>query len=187
MTGGLARRSPLDGLSLPPGIREVPFLAQLNLRVDPTDASALAAAAGVLGFGLPVEPNGVSGSGAVAALWLGPDEWLVVASPGKGEDLEQRLGRALGGSFRALVDVSASRTTLELCGPSARAALESGCPIDLHPRVFRAGQCAQTLVARASVILWQLTEEPRYRLLVRPSFAAYVAAWLTDAVAAADA
>jgi len=69
----------------------------------------------------------------------------------------------------------------------ARAALESGCPIDLHPRVFRAGQCAQTLLARASVILWQLTEEPRYRLLVRPSFAAYVAAWLTDAVAAADA
>ena len=82
-----------------------------------------------------------------------------------------------------VVDVSANRTTLELRGPRARELLEFGCPIDLHPRVFGPGSCAQTLLARANVLMWFVTEDPEpiYRLFVRPSFAAYVAAWLADA------
>jgi len=43
------------------------------------------------------------------------------------------------------------------------------------------------LVARTGVILHQLTDEPRYRLLVRPSFSAYLAEWLRDAMTAATA
>ena len=38
-------------------------------------------------------------------------------------------------------------------------------------------------VASANVIIWFITDEPEpvYRLLVRPSFATYLAAWLADA------
>ncbi len=81
------------------------------------------------------------------------------------------------------MDVSANRTTLELRGPRARELLEFGCPIDLHPRVFGPGRCAQTLLARANVLIWHVADEPEdtWRLFVRPSFAAYVAAWLADA------
>jgi sarcosine oxidase subunit gamma len=78
------------------------------------------------------------------------------------------------------VDVSANRTTIELWGAAAREVLASGCAIDLHPRAFGSGRCAQTLIARAGVILHQFTDEPRYRLYVRPSFARYLAEWLTD-------
>ena len=83
----------------------------------------------------------------------------------------------------AIVDVSANRTTLELRGPRSRELLEFGCPIDLHPRVFGPGRCAQTLLARANVLIWHVADEPEdtWRLFVRPSFAAYVAAWLADA------
>ena len=83
----------------------------------------------------------------------------------------------------SIVDVSANRTTLELRGPRARELLEFGCPIDLHPRVFGPGRCAQTLLARANVLIWHVADEPEdtWRLFVRPSFAAYVAAWLADA------
>jgi sarcosine oxidase subunit gamma len=45
----------------------------------------------------------------------------------------------------------------------------------------RPGSCAQTLVARANVLLQQMDDAPTYRLFVRPSFAAYLAAWLADA------
>jgi sarcosine oxidase subunit gamma len=177
------RRSPLEGVPLTGGLRELPFLAQVDLRFDPANAPVASALVSALGFGLPVEPNTVAGSGDLAALWLGPDEWLVVGPPGRETELELVVRAALGGAHGSVVDVSANRTTLELSGPDARRMLESGCPIDLHPRSFGPGRCAQTLLARANVVLWQTAAEPRltYRILVRPSFAAYVAAWLADA------
>lgn len=160
-------RSPLAGVALSDGLRELPFLAQFDVRTDTPGTS------------LPTEPNTVRGDATRAALWLGPDEWLVVGPPGTQPELEAEL-RPLGGS---VVDVSANRTTLELRGPRALELLEFGCPIDLHPRVFVPGRCAQTLLARANVLIWFVADapEPVYRLLVRPSFAPYVAAWLADA------
>jgi sarcosine oxidase subunit gamma len=154
-------------VALADGLRELPFLAQLDVRTD------------VPGTSLPTEPNAVIGDATRAALWLGPDEWLVVGPPGSEMELEDELRR----SGHAVVDVSANRTTLELRGPRARELLEFGCPIDLHPRVFGPGRCAQTLLARANVLIWYVTDDPEpvFRILVRPSFAAYLAAWLADA------
>ena len=163
----MIRRSPLDGVALIEGVRELPFLAQVSVRTQAPGSS------------LPTEPNTVTGDSSRAALWLGPDEWLVVGPPGSEIALETDL-RATGAT---VVDVSANRTTLELRGPRARELLEFGCPIDLHPRVFGPGRCAQTLLGRANVLIWFVADDPEpvYRLLVRPSFAAYVAAWLADA------
>lgn len=175
------RRSPLEGVELPERIREVPFLAQLDLRVDPADAAARAAIESVIGP-LPLAPNTFHGSANASVLWLGPDEWLVVGPPGGEAALEAQLREALGalGPAVAIVDVSANRTTIELSGPAARDMLEQGCPLDLE-RDVRPGSCAQTLVARANVIVAQIDDAPTYRLFVRPSFAAYLAAWLADA------
>lgn len=187
MTGSAAvRRSPLHGFGFPEGLREVPFLAQIDVRADPRDAGVSARFAAALGFALPTVPNTVRGDGDVHALWLGPDEWLVVGPPGAEAGLEAGARAGLGDTAGSVVDVSANRTAIELWGPDARAALETGCAIDLHPRAFGPDRCAQTLLARAGVILQQLSEEPRYRLLVRPSFAAYLAAWLCDALIAVE-
>ena len=62
-----------------------------------------------------------------------------------------------------------------------RIALAAGCALDLHPRMFRAGCCAQTLLAKVPVILDQLDGSPTFHVLVRASFAAYLADWLVDA------
>jgi sarcosine oxidase subunit gamma len=178
------RRSPLAGFPLPTGLREVPFLAQIDLRVDPTDTAVAARLGAVLGAEPPTVANTVVGDLAgIHVLWLGPDEWLVVGPPTTEGELERRLRAALGDATGSVVDVSANRTVLELSGPRARAVLEGGCSLDLHPRTFGPGDCAQTLLARANVIVQQLTDEPLYRIFVRPSFALYVATWLTDAVA----
>jgi sarcosine oxidase subunit gamma len=186
VTADARRRSPLDGVRLPQGVRELPFLAQVDLRADPGDRAGLDEIAEAIGFGLPLEPNTVTGSGDHHALWLGPDEWLVVGPAGTEVDLVRILRSALGDRFGAVVDASAARTTLELSGPDARTLLEFGCSLDLDPRAFGPGSCAQTLVARAQVILQQVDAAPTYRLYVRPSFAAYLAAWLTDAAEGLD-
>lgn len=182
------RRSPLahlgtelrDAGSEEVRLRELPFLAQLDLRLE-ADEPAQAAVAEVIGGPLPAIPGTSTRGRECSALWLGPDEWLLVGAPDTEAQLTSRLDSALAGRFATLVDVSANRTAIEVAGPSARTVLEKGCSIDLHPRAFGPGRCAQTMLARAQVVLEQGTEEPAYRLFVRASFSAYLAAWLIDA------
>ena len=182
MTGDAAvKRSALEGIALPAGVREIPFLAQVTLRADPSDVEQMTRLASSVGFELPTTPNTVSGDLERHALWLGPDEWLIVGPAGSESSIERGCRDALGRATGAVVDVSANRTVLELRGPGARAILEAGCTMDLHPRAFHAARCCQTLLARTGVIIHQLTDEPVYRLFVRPSFAHYLASWLLDA------
>ncbi|MEV4311448.1 sarcosine oxidase subunit gamma family protein [Actinocrispum sp. NPDC049592] len=162
------RRSPLADY---PGITELPFLTMVNVRVAPTSAAAAAISAR-LGGPLPVVPGSVVDAGTRHILWLGPDEWLVVGPPD-----DSGLAALLDEPGASIVDVSANRTTIEV---DSRDLLEHGCTLDLHPRAFHAGRCAQTMLARTQVILWQTDDAPVYRLLVRGSFARYLADWLTD-------
>jgi sarcosine oxidase subunit gamma len=166
-------------------LAEQPFPAQVGLRVAPgSDAARRVEAA--LGVSLPVTPNTVARAGERTVLWLGPDEWLVVEPAEAEAETEPALREALGGEG-AVVDLSANRTVLILAGPDAREVLASCCPLDLHPSVFRPGSCAQTLLAKAQVIVEAGAVDadgtPReYALYVRPSFAAYVAEWLLDGI-----
>jgi sarcosine oxidase, subunit gamma len=163
------RRSPLAAY---PGITEIPFLTMVNVRVAPTGPAAAAISAR-LGGPLPVVPGSVVDAVDRHILWLGPDEWLVVGPPD-----DAGLTDLLTEPGASIVDVSANRTTIEV---HSRELLEHGCTLDLHPRAFHAGRCAQTMIARTQVILWQTADDPIYRLLVRGSFATYLADWLSDA------
>jgi len=187
---GLRPRSPLDGVELPARVRELPFLAQLDLRADPGDPALMARLTQALGARPPTEPNTAIASedGSRHVLWLGPDEWLVLGEPGTAPGLERTIRGAIGDARGAVVDVSANRTTLSVGGPRARDLLAFGCSIDLDERRFKPGMCAQTLLARANVIIVPVgpAVEPAFRVLVRPSFAAYLAAWLTDAAVGLD-
>jgi len=159
-------------------------LAAVSVRLDPADAALLERVHAALGIALPTTPNTASGDpDGRHALWLGPDEWLVLGPGGSAPAIEAAVRGAAGDAFVVAVDVSANRLAFELSGADARELLESGCPIDLHPRSFGAGSCAQTLLARANVLLHQVGDAPRYRIWIRPSFARYLAAWLTDAEA----
>jgi sarcosine oxidase subunit gamma len=153
-------------------VEHVPSLTQVDVRVD-------AAMLGRAPYPLPTTPNTAWEEGPRAALWLGPDEWLVLGPPGAGADIVGELGAAFEGSHRSIVDVSANRVALELSGPRAKEILSKGCAIDLHPRAWRPGMCAQTMLARAQVILHERSDTTG--ILVRPSFADYLVDWLIDA------
>jgi sarcosine oxidase subunit gamma len=120
-------------------------------------------------------------------LWLGPDEWLVVGPESSRAETLDALERAVAPDDGAAVDVSSSRLLLELKGRGARDVLASCCALDLHPRAFGPGSCAQTLLAKAPALLSQKDETPTYWLFVRPSYAAYVGSWLADAIEGVEA
>jgi len=164
-------------------LAELPFLAQVNVRLDAKGAAA-AAVGLALGLQLPLEPNTVVRTGELTAGWLGPDEWLVVGRPGSERDLESRIRAATGDEPVAVTDVSAQRTTLLVAGPRARDLLAHGCPLDLHPRAFGTDRCAQTTLGRTQIVL-VARNEPRagFWVLVRSSFAGYLTDWLLDAAA----
>lgn len=165
-------------------LAELPFLAQVNIRLDAKGAAADAVGL-ALGLPLPLEPNTVVRAGELTALWLGPDEWLVVGPPGTQRELEDRVrAAATDGEPVAVTDVSAQRTTLLVAGPRAHDLLAHGCALDLHPRSFLPGRCAQTTLARAQILLVARdTPGTGFWVLVRSSFAGYLTDWLLDAAA----
>jgi len=164
-------------------LREVPFLTMAGLRVNP--AGDAGERLGALTGGLPSVSGEVRSSGDTAVLWLGPEEFLLVAPAEShdslGGDLPRSLVGALGDGEGQVVDLSANRTTLELSGPRARAVLEKGCALDLHPRVLRAGTALSTEIGGIPVILWKTGEET-YRIFPRASFAEFLGRWLLDAM-----
>ena len=133
-------------------LSELVLYAQVSVRGEPP-------------AGFPVEPNTTTVVDGRTVLWLGPDEWLVLG--GREEDYP-------GAS--AAVDVSANRALFELTGEGSADVLAGGSSVEVEP-----GRCAQTLLARAQVILFR-PEPDRWWILVRPSFAPYLRAWLEDAL-----
>lgn len=157
----------------------LPLFGQITFRGE---AACLPLAAAAFGVGLPAA-NRFESDGARAALWLGPDEWLLVLPRAEVATTIARFDMALAGAHFAAVETSSGRLGLEISGPRARTVLEKACHLDLHPRRFGPGQVAQSTFARVPAIILQRDEQPTYWLLVRPSFAQYVARWVIDAMA----
>jgi sarcosine oxidase subunit gamma len=181
------RWSPLDGLA--PAIRDAswadcrlapsPDLAQLLIRVAPEGKARVELA---LGGPLPA-PNRVTRARQGEVLWLGPDEWLVVTELGNEAAVAAALTAAIGPTDGAVTVTSAARIPFELTGLAVREVLATCCALDLDPRVFPPGLCAQTLLAKAPVLLQAIDPSPAIRLFVRPSFVSYVVLWLVDGMA----
>lgn len=140
----------------------------------------IAEASAILGLLLPrAACRSASGAG-LHALWMGPDEWLVLATGSAAETMSRASARlsALGGAF---VDVGHRQVAITLDGPEVENWLASGCPLDLAISVFPAGACARTLFHKAEIILWRTGPES-FHLEVWRSFAPYVEALLSEVV-----
>jgi len=147
------------------GAELVPFLAQVDLRVDPEHAD-------LAPYALPLEPDTAWHDEHHAALWLGPDEWLILGPADTAHEIVTALEAAFADVQRSVVDVSANRVAIALTSDDRLELLSHVCSLDLDPRVWPAGGCAQTLLGRAQVIL--VERDRTTPVLVRPSFADYV-------------
>lgn len=172
------RRGPLEGIALPGNgavaAVVLPFAARWILR----GGAEVAGPAGVaFGATPPTQPLRAASQGSRAALWMGPDEWLLIAED-EAAGLSANLEAALAGAPHALVDVSHRQCAIEVEGPGAARLLNAGVPLDLDLAAFPVGMVARTLLLKAEIVLWRLEAE-RFRLEVARSFAAYAAGVLT--------
>ena len=167
-----------------PRIEEKPFLGFINLRGRADNTGFLAASLKVLGCEPPVTANTVVESGDYRIYWMGPDEWLIITPAGRQDELKEKLHKALNGVFSAVVDNSSGLTMLHITGENAAALLATDCPLDLHAREFKHGQCAQTRLAKAGMTLSPLAEQAGFEVIIRRSFADYLLLWLQDAAVA---
>ncbi len=194
------RQGPLAGLGLAgrprheadtAGVRmaEGPFPGIVNLRGPGSDKKFRGAFKAAAGYDLPAEAGATSGSENTTALWLGPDEWWIVdrrGEPDAGQRIVETLRAAVAECPAAITDIGDSRACIRLSGPRARATLQKGCPLDLHPNVFTAGRCAQTRLAKTTAVL-HLTDDDSapggsaWDVYVMRSFAEYTWLWLEDA------
>ena len=174
--------TPIAGAHPPARIDLVGFRTLLNLRGQPSDDRFLQSVTDSYGVALPLTPNRWSGSAEKAALWLGPDEWLLIAPDGEAQQIETAIRAAVSTDpWLSLVDVSHSMTGFSLSGAHARDVLAKGCPLDLHARSFADRACAQTILAKTRMVIRLMDDQPRFEIWVRTSFARYVSDWLSDA------
>jgi sarcosine oxidase subunit gamma len=120
----------------------------------------------------------------LAAVWLGPDEWLLLAAAEQQKNISEKLRAALASLPHALVDVSHREAAFLVRGPAAALAINAGCPLDLRLTAFPAGACTRTLLGKSEIVLWR--REPELFHIETPrSVAAYVREFLE--MAARDA
>src|SRR5271170_3655138 len=163
--------SPLAGTAALVGARitlvEMPLRAKVTVRGRDADAALIDGVTAALGGPPPLEPNRVTYAGTRTLLWLGPGEWRVVGPPHDEDAIIAALRRTVPRALAAITDVSDFYTTLRLSGAGTRDLLAAGCPLDLHPRAFAVGHCAQSLLAKADMLLRQVDGTPTFDIDVR--------------------
>jgi sarcosine oxidase subunit gamma len=154
-------------------IAVLPPADRISLRAPAASVAALSAA---LGLELPRKPNTSATAGGRTALWLGPDEWLVIDEAGA--DL---LGACAGvEALHSAVGISHRNVAISVAGPGAEATLSAGCPRDLALAGFPVGACARTILGKVEVVVLR-TAEDGFQVECWRSFSDYALAFLEDA------
>lgn len=145
------------------------------LRLRPPGAAVQAALTQAFAAPWPSAPNSVAGNEFRIA-WLGPGQWALFGPPG---EIADRVEAACLGRLYHLADVSSGYRLWTLTGAAAPRLINSGCGLDLHPRVFGEGRCAQSVLAQIPVLLVRRAEG--FDLLADSSLAQYLRSWLARA------
>lgn len=185
----LVRKSPLDGRAPWQGeslrIEACAATRQLLLR-GRLEESVGQRIAALLGCGLPATPIFMAHGKRAQALMLAPSRWMIFDRSESSPALLLQLQGLLVDNFVAVSDVSDGYAHIRIEGSLAIDLLAAGTAVDLHPRLFKIGQAAQTELARTRCLVWR-TEGTAYDLLVDVSAGDYVWAWLTTNAALAIA
>jgi sarcosine oxidase, subunit gamma len=146
---------------------------RFSLRVD-LDAAATRAAAACP---IATVPCRTQARGEWSALWLGPDEQLLIGPENEAPALLAAVTEALRGLDYSLVEISHRQGSIEVDGAHAAALINAGCPLDLHELSFPPGACTRTVYAKTEIVLWR-TALDRFHIECWRSFMPYLAGLL---------
>ena len=183
----------LAGRSLPSGIAFsldiAPQAARFILR-----GGAAAAQAAEKAFGVTMPRTACDAAHADddaaphsrAALWLGPDEWLLLAEAEEADAIAPGLAQALVAHPHSLTDISHRQFGLSVTGANAARALSAGCPLDFYRTAFPVDMVARTIFMKCEIVIWRRAET-HFHLEIARSLADYVVDHLIEAARSAPA
>jgi sarcosine oxidase, subunit gamma len=177
-TSALAHRKEPTNLSI--SMREIAGRGMIDLRGLSTDKKFMKAAKDVLGLDLPKAPRTTNSWGDMKALWLSPDQCLILCPGDKTQKLLGELNTALKGIHSLAVDVSDMRAIIRLEGEYARTTVMKGTSIDLTHGDYPPGTIRRMKFAEVGALL-HIIEEDVIEIYVFRSYADYTWEFLLKA------
>jgi methylglutamate dehydrogenase subunit D len=189
------RLSPLAGVLKPgahglvtsgaPGVviseRHGLSIVQIAARRGQAEAAA-AAIRTRMGVAPSPETGSVVAGERASALWIAPSQWLLVAD-GMAEGELDRLLREAVHEAAGVTDQSHARSVLRIHGPKSLELLAKGCPLDLDPRIFPVGRCAQAIVGPVAALLHAVNDVSTFDLYAPRGYALAFWQWLIESAA----
>ncbi|MFZ1681078.1 MAG: sarcosine oxidase subunit gamma [Rhizobiaceae bacterium] len=169
------RRPALDGRAV--ARRDVTIMPagpahRVSLRAPSASVAPLSKA---LGVKLPTAPKASASANGRVAMWLGPDEWLVID-----EAMDPLAALAGVKAPHSAVDVSHRNVGIGVDGVAAADTIAGGCPQNLSLPAFPVGACSRTILGKAEIVLWR-SGETAFRVECWRSFSTYVFDFLEEA------
>lgn len=136
---------------------------------------AIPAISKALGLSLPTKPKTSTSEGTRSALWLGPDEWLIIDTADSSVVADIAKAKVL----HSAVDISHRNIGILVSGKGADAVVNGGCPQDLSLAVFPVGAASRTVLGKIEIVLWRLAEN-EFCVECWRSFSNYAYAFLQE-------
>jgi len=148
----------------------------LIIRGSSKDNEFLMHAEELFGQSLPLDFN-VFNVGEHTMYWMSPNEWLVSSK----SDIKRFIKTIRSKVNMHAIDQTGGLVQMTLQGERVRDLLAKGCTLNVDEGVLLPGQCAQTGLSKANILLSLINDSPKFNLIVRRSYAEYVARWLEHA------
>jgi sarcosine oxidase subunit gamma len=169
-----ARAEPRPGLV----IEEQGPVGQVTLRAPALDAAAVAEAVGaVAGVAVPGPLSAAFAEDGRGAVWMSPDELLLLVPFGEQGAVVDALSERLAGTHHMALDVSDARAVIRVAGRDAAETLAKGAPVDLSDAAFPVGRARRTHLGGVAVAIWR-REAQVFELVCFRSVAHHVFDWL---------
>jgi sarcosine oxidase subunit gamma len=166
-------------------IDELAGQGMITLRGDLSDKAIAKAVKDVFGVALPAQ-RGTAFNGDRGALWMSPDEALLLCSYEEARTRADELSAKLQGHHVLAVNVSDARSVFRISGHLLREVIAKLAPVDMAPGAFEPGQVRRTRLAQVAAAFW-MDDARSARLVCFRSVAPYVYAILTNAADEASA
>ena len=134
---------------------------------------------------LPAEANTSTSGQALTALWLSPDEWMLVSNKTLSEDtntyeVEDNLIKNISKvNLGAVTNVSDQFVMINIKGNKVFDLFATGSPFNFNQFKDKKGSVVQTILNQIDVII-HLIEINEVNLLVRRSFSEHLYSWIND-------
>lgn len=131
--------------------QELPFIRKINLRGNPEDKSFIISTGKILDTLLPIETNKYTKKNNIKAIWLGPNEWLIVNE--NETNIYDQLLKIFDNKEISVTDVSENRTVLRVSGKRLFTLLSKFLVLDLEKNLSNESSCCQTIFVKVPVLI----------------------------------